>query len=168
MEYRYTLCGNDYAVYSRYLMEGPDFKKKTRTQGGIAALAVLGVGGISAAVMQRDVIVTVIVTVLAALLVFFLFPLIVRGGSKLALLNAVNAEGDVMFRETRMWVEEDRIRIEADENDSVVKKVIMRSEIIETEEYDGILFLHLQNGSLFMVPARIFTLQEEKEKFLKK
>lgn len=168
MEYRYTLCSNDYAVYSRYLMEGPDFKKKTCTQGGVAALAVLVVGGISAAVMQRDVVVTVIVTVLASLLVFFLFPLIVRGGSKLALLNAVNADGDAMFRETRMWVEEECIRIEADENESVVEKVIMRSDITETDEYDGILFLHLQNGSLFMVPARIFATQAEKEAFLKK
>lgn len=167
MEYRYQLNSDDYASYSRYLMEGPDFKKKTRTQGAIAALAVLIVGLISAFVMQRDIPVTAIVTLIAALAIFFLFPWIVRGGSKLALLNAVKDEGETMFREMRMWVEPDCIRIEADEGEQVIQKVIARDEIEETAAYEGILFLHLRNGNLFMVPERVFPTREEKDAFLK-
>ena len=167
MEYRYQLSSDDYAAYSRYLMEGPDFRKKTRAQGAVAAFAVTSVGLILAVVMQRDILVTAIVTLIAAIAIFFLFPSIVRGGSKLALLNAVKEDGDAMFRETRIWVEPDSIRVESDEGEQVIQKLIGRDEIEETVEYEGILFLHLKNGNLLMVPERVFPTPEEKEAFLK-
>lgn len=167
MEYSYQLTGDDYAIYSRYLMEGPDFKKKIRIQGGVAALAVLAVGLIAAFVMQKDVLVTVIATIIAAGAMFFLFPLIVKGGGKMALLNAVKTEGAAMFRETRLWVEPASIRIEVREGDGLIEKVIGREEIEEADEYEGVLFLHLKNGNLFMVPARVFPTQEEKLLFMK-
>ncbi|MCQ2446192.1 MAG: hypothetical protein MJ141_04865 [Clostridia bacterium] len=166
MKLTYRLNAENFTDYILYLTETPEHRKRVREQGLLAGLLVLVIGAVMIfATKSTEWITTAVASVSGAVIIALLFPAIARGGSRMAVINAIKTEGENMFREQTLRLTEDSIHVESGEEENVASRDFLREEITSADTYKSILLLHFENGNLLIVPLEALN-DEQKELLL--
>lgn len=169
MEIRYALNAENFTDYNLYLTDTPEYRLRVRNQGLWAGLMVLAVGAVMMIVTKcNDWIATAAASAGGAVLIALLFPAIARSGSKMAVLNAIKTEGETMFREQTLSVDEHAIHVEANEGENCVARDFQREDVTAVDTYKSILLIHFSNGNLLIVPRAALNEETEKTLFMLK
>ncbi len=158
---KYKLTADDYASYSKYLMESGDYKKRIRGQSLIAAGLVLLAGVAAMLILQRDYLITALAAVAGGAVIALLFPLIAKAGTKAALLNSIKQDDGSMFREQTLSVTDTGVRIESSDGEEVYAKEFTFAEIDSLTPFENIYLLQFGNGNLMIIPKSAFGEGEE-------